>query len=88
MKYLLETKDKKNGDHSAAVSFKQGYRMFEKIADLIDHLFENAVFIEKYTIHEVHSFEEGSSESSHINIGCGSGNTHTHLCGDTMELDI
>jgi len=58
MKYLLKIKKKQ--DHTDAVSIKLQHELkeFESLKELIDHLFENAIFIESYEIFEVNEFEK------------------------------
>ena len=60
--YFLELEYKEDTTMSVSLSLKNKFIKFEKLLDLIDYIFRNAIFIVKYKIYEAELFNEEEDE--------------------------
>ncbi len=55
--YLLKIERKKDDTEKVKISLTHEYHEYENLLDLIDFLFENSLFIAKYSIHNMEKFK-------------------------------
>lgn len=77
-KYLLKFKKKDDATDPVRISVKFNYKEFDSMTPLVRFVFENAVFIQDYTIFELKNFEreitiggEGGSINLSSTTACG-----------------
>ncbi len=71
MKYLLKIKKKQDSTVNVAV-YASEYKEFDNITQIVKYVYENSIFIEKYTIYEMEVFENSKSDLILTNKNCTS----------------